>query len=47
MWAVRRSAGLITFDTDDATDAERVVNADPFQREGLVRTHWLKEWTPE
>ena len=42
-----RTGGLITFDADDAAQAQRAVSADPFVLEGLVDAHWLKEWTPE
>jgi hypothetical protein len=41
-----RTGGLITFDADDAAQAQRVVREDPFVLEGLVETHWLKQWTP-
>jgi uncharacterized protein YciI len=37
---------LITFDADDAAQAQRAVREDPFVLEGLVEAHWLKEWTP-
>jgi uncharacterized protein YciI len=37
---------LITFDADDAAQAQRAVRGDPFVFEGLVEAHWLKEWTP-
>jgi len=42
-----RTGGLITFDADDAAQAERVVREDPFVLEGLIEAHWLKKWTPE
>ena len=42
-----RSGGLITFDAEDADEAQRAVDGDPFVREGLVREQWLKEWVPE
>src|SRR6266496_1343732 len=42
-----RTGGLITFDADDAAQAQRAVSADPFVLEGLVEAHWLKEWAPE
>jgi uncharacterized protein YciI len=41
------SGGLITFDADDASQAEQAVAADPFIRLGLVQTQWLKLWRPE
>jgi uncharacterized protein YciI len=42
-----RSGGLITFDADDAAQAQRAVREDPFVLEGLIEAHWLKKWTPE
>jgi uncharacterized protein YciI len=42
-----RTGGLITFDANDTSEAERAVREDPFVREGLVETQWLKQWTPE
>jgi uncharacterized protein len=39
-----RSGGLITFETDSSETAERLVADDPFLRNGLVESHWLKEW---
>ena len=41
-----RSGGLITFEADSAHQADRLVQADPFLHEGLLRTWWLKEWLP-
>jgi YCII-related domain len=41
-----RTGGLITFDADEAAQAQRVVRGDPFVLEGLVEAHWLKVWTP-
>ncbi len=41
-----RTGGLITFDADDAAQAQRAVREDPFVLEGLVEARWLKEWTP-
>ena len=41
-----RTGGLITFDADDAAQAQRAVREDPFVLEGLVEAHWLKQWTP-
>jgi uncharacterized protein YciI len=40
-----RSGGLITFDADDAGEAQRAVDGDPFLLERVVDLHWLKEWT--
>jgi uncharacterized protein YciI len=39
-----RDGGLITFTSDSDQDAEHLVANDPFLREGLLRSHWLKEW---
>lgn len=41
-----RSGGLITFDAEDTAAAEAAVQADPFVREGLITTRWLKGWEP-
>ena len=41
-----RTGGLITFDADDAAQAQHAVREDPFVLEGLVEAHWLKQWTP-
>lgn len=41
-----RTGGLITFDADDAEQAERAVREDPFVLEGLIEARWLKKWTP-
>ncbi len=42
-----RTGGLITFDADDAAEAQQAVRGDPFVIEGLVEAHWLKKWTPQ
>jgi uncharacterized protein YciI len=42
-----RTGGLITFETDDLTQARNAVDADPFFRDGLLASYWLKQWTPE
>lgn len=42
-----RTGGLITFRVEDAAQAAHAVAADPFVREGLLETHWLKRWIPE
>jgi uncharacterized protein YciI len=41
-----RTGGLITFDADDAAQAQRAVREDPFVLEGLIEARWLKQWTP-
>jgi hypothetical protein len=38
---------LITFQADDDPQAQRAVDSDPFMQEGLLKAHWLKQWTPE
>ena len=40
-----RSGGLITFDGASVEEAERLVSDDPFVREDLLETRWVKEWT--
>jgi uncharacterized protein YciI len=42
-----RSGGLITFETDDRERAESAVAGDPFVREGLLASYWLKPWQPK
>jgi uncharacterized protein YciI len=42
-----RTGGLITFEADDAGQAESAVETDPFVEQGLLEVYWLKEWTPE
>jgi uncharacterized protein YciI len=42
-----RTGGLITFQADDDHQAQRAVATDPFVQEGLLKAHWLKQWTPE
>jgi uncharacterized protein YciI len=41
-----RSGLLIIFDAADEGAAERMVAADPFQREALLEQWWLKAWEP-
>jgi uncharacterized protein YciI len=40
-----RSGGTITFEADSPAEAERLVAGDPFAREGLLETPWVKQWT--
>ena len=40
-----RSGGLITFHAEAAEPARRLVDDDPFAREGLIEASWLKQWT--
>jgi uncharacterized protein YciI len=42
-----RTGGLITFQTDDPTQARNAVDTDPFVQDGLLASYWLKQWTPE
>jgi uncharacterized protein YciI len=42
-----RTGGLITFQANDDQQAQRAVDADPFVREGLLKAHWLKQWSPQ
>lgn len=39
-----RSGGLITFLARDHEHAEQLIDADPFRRERLLKSRWLKEW---
>jgi uncharacterized protein YciI len=41
-----RSGGLITFESENTQEAERLVANDPFIREDLLDRHWVKEWVP-
>jgi uncharacterized protein YciI len=42
-----RTGGLITFETDDPGRASKAVERDPFVQDGLLDSHWLKQWSPE
>jgi hypothetical protein len=42
-----RSGGLITFEVDSRERAEQLVSDDPFDRQDLLQSRWLKEWTPD
>ena len=39
-----RSGGLITFDAESLEQAEHLASQDPFRRENVIDSHWLKEW---
>jgi uncharacterized protein len=39
-----RSGGLVTFETGSATEAVQLVAADPFVREDLLESSWVKGW---
>lgn len=42
-----RSGGLITFEAEDEPLARQLVEADPFVKESLLETSWLREWVPD
>jgi uncharacterized protein YciI len=42
-----RSGGVVTFEADSEEDAERLIAADPFVREGLLATSSLQRWVVE
>jgi uncharacterized protein YciI len=41
---VDRSGGLLTFEAESTAEAERLIAEDPFFRQALLRTRWLKQW---
>jgi uncharacterized protein len=42
-----RSGGLITFDAVTDEEVERLIDDDPFVRNGLIRASWTKRWIVE
>jgi uncharacterized protein YciI len=42
-----RTGGLITFRAESRAQADRAVATDPFVRDGLLETYWLKQWSPQ
>jgi uncharacterized protein YciI len=42
-----RSGGLITFEARSVEETEQLAADDPFVREGLLASRWLKEWNVE
>jgi hypothetical protein len=42
-----RSGGLITFGAGSSAEAVVFVAKDPFLREGLIASYWLKQWAIE
>jgi uncharacterized protein YciI len=42
-----RSGGLITFEARSSEEAEQLVADDPFVREELLESRWVKEWHVE
>jgi uncharacterized protein YciI len=41
---VDRSGGLLTFEAESSDEAERLIAEDPFFRQALLRSRWLKQW---
>jgi uncharacterized protein YciI len=39
-----RSGGLIIFEAAALTEAQSLVDGDPFMMEGVLSTRWVKEW---
>lgn len=42
-----RSGGMITFEASSFEEAAQLAANDPFVREGLLASRWLKEWQVE
>lgn len=42
-----RSGGMILFEAADRKRAEKLAHHDPFVRERVVESSWVKEWMPE
>ena len=42
-----RTGGLITFGAESPAQADRAVATDPFVRDGLLETYWIKLWNPQ
>jgi uncharacterized protein len=42
-----RSGGAIMFEANSRAEADRLVAGDPFGREGLLNSPWLKQWMVE
>jgi uncharacterized protein YciI len=42
-----RSGGLITFEVESTEQADDLVANDPFVRESLLESRWLKTWQVE
>jgi|KBSMisStandDraft_5_1062788.scaffolds.fasta_scaffold1337360_1 uncharacterized protein YciI len=42
-----RSGGTITFEAGSMAEAERLVADDPFAREDILESPWVKQWTVE
>jgi uncharacterized protein YciI len=39
-----QSGGMITFEATSEDEVHRIAARDPFRQEGLMESHWLKEW---
>lgn len=39
-----RKGGLVVFDADSLSEAERLAADDPFRRRDLIDQYWLNEW---
>ena len=42
-----RSGGVITFEVESIDSAQRLVEGDPFSRQGLLQRRWLEQWIPD
>ena len=42
-----RSGGMVVFASDDMTQAQNIIKNDPFMKEGLINSKWIKEWVLE
>ena len=45
-WAHDPPGALLIFSADSPAEVERLLDADPFAREGLVAARAIREWTP-
>ncbi|WP_298459918.1 YciI family protein [uncultured Cellulomonas sp.] len=45
-WADGAPGALLLMSADSAADVERLLDADPFTREGLVAGREVRAWTP-
>ena len=39
-----RQGGMVVFDADSLSEADRLAADDPFRRRDLIDQYWLKEW---
>ena len=42
-----RSGGMIVFSAPSMTEAQDIIEKDPFMKDGIVESYMLKEWKPE